>query len=321
MGRFVATRLLHAIVVCFIVTTVAFFLMHLAPGDPMSFEDARVPEDIRDEWRRRFGYDRPLVEQYGRYLGNVAAGNWGWSHSLHVPVRQAIGVAIPRTLALMGSALTLAFLAGIWLGVFEARHAGTRRARAANAASLLVFSLPHFWLAFMLLLAFAYWLPLFPAGGMVDPLMHDYMSPARALVDRLRHLTLPLLALTVVAATVVARFQRAALQDVMPSEFIRAARAKGVDEASIARRHALRNALLPMITLAGLAFPSLLGGAVFVERIFAWPGMGQLLVTAVGARDYALVLAAVQVGAFMVVAGNLLADVAYGVADPRVRVR
>ena len=321
MGRFVAGRLWHAIVVSFLVTTIAFFLVHLAPGDPFSFDSPRVTEEIRSKWREQFGYDRPLAEQYWRYLGSVATGQLGYSHSLHIPVRDALAATLPRTLGLMGTALVLSFALGIWLGVFEARHAGSRKARAANAASLLVNSLPDFWLALMVLLVFAYWIPLFPAGGMIDAFLHDYMSPQRALWDRLAHLALPLLALTLVATAVIARFQRAALLDMLPSDFVRTARAKGVADAVVVRKHALRNALLPMITLAGLSFPALLGGAVFVERIFAWPGMGLLMTNAVGTRDYPLVLAAVLVGSFLVVAGNTLADIGYALADPRIRVR
>lgn len=311
----------HAILVCFLVTTIAFFLLHAAPGDPFSFDHPRISAAIRDQWRGQFGYDRPLLEQYARYLGSVARGRLGFSHSMHIPVGEALASAIPRTLGLMGLALALSFPFGIWLGVFEARHRATVRARIANAASLLMSSLPDFWVALMLLLGFAYWLPVFPAGGIVDVLMHDYMSPGRAIADRARHLVLPLTALTLVATAIVARFQRAALQDTLPADFIRTARAKGVDDRTVIGRHALRNALLPMITLAGLAFPALLGGAVFVEKIFTWPGMGLLVTNAIGARDYPLVLAAVQVGAFMVAGGSLLADVAYSVADPRIRVR
>ena len=321
MARFVAARLAHAIVVCFLVTTVAFLLLHAAPGDPFSFDHPRISADIRDLWRAEFGYDRPLLEQYARYLGSVARGKLGFSHSLHIPVGEALAGAIPRTLGLMGLALALSFPFGIWLGVFEARRRASTSALVANAASLLMASLPNFWVALMLLLGFAYWLPLFPAGGIVDVLMHDYMSPGKALADRVLHLVLPLVALTLVATAVVARFQRAALQDTLPADFVRTARAKGVDDRAVIGRHALRNALLPMITLGGLAFPALLSGAVFVEKIFTWPGMGLLVTNAIGARDYPLVLAAVQLGAFMVAAGSLLADVAYGIADPRIRVR
>ncbi len=321
MRRFVAVRLLHAVVVCFLVTTIAFFLVHLAPGDPFSFEGPRITEELRSRWRAQFGYDRPLLEQYGRYLASVASGQLGYSHSLHVPVRNALADAVPRTLLLMVTALALSFALGTWLGVFEARHQGSTRARVSNGASLLVYSLPDFWLALMLLLTFAYWIPILPAGGMVDVVVHDYMSFGRAVADRLRHLILPLATLTLVATALVARFQRAALLDVLPSDYVRTARAKGVDERTVVGRHALSNALLPMITLAGLAFPALLGGAVFVEKVFAWPGMGLLVTNAIGARDYPLVLASVLVGAIMVVVGSLLADLAYGVADPRIRVR
>jgi len=321
VARFVAARLAHAIVVCFLVTTVAFFLLHAAPGDPFSFDNPRISAAIRDEWRAQFGYDRPLLEQYGRYLGSIATGRLGFSHSLHIPVGEAIASAIPRTLGLMGLALAISFPFGMWLGVFESRRRGTTSARIANGASLLMSSLPNFWVALMLLLGFAYWLPVFPAGGLVDVLMHDYMSPARALLDRVQHLVLPLLALTLVATAVIARFQRAALQEALTADFVRTARAKGVHDDAVVGRHVLRNALLPMITLAGLTFPALLGGAVFVEKIFTWPGMGLLVTNAIGARDYPLVLAGVQVGAFMVAAGSVLADIAYGIADPRIRVR
>lgn len=319
MRRLVAVRLLHAIVVLFIVTTIAFFLLHLAPGDPLSFENSNIPQEVRNRMRAAFGYDRPLPEQYSRYVASVATGNLGYSHMLRVPVREALAAAVPRTLLLMGLALVLAFTLGIRLGVYEALHRHTRRARLANAASLLVYSVPAFWLAMMVLLLFAYWIPILPAGGMVDPVMHDYLSPARRLWDRLRHIILPLATLVVIATAFVARFQRGALLDVLPSDFVRTARAKGLEERTVIGRHALRNALLPMITLAGLAFPGLLGGAVFVEQIFSWPGLGTLAVSAIQSRDYPLVLATVQMGALLVVAGNLLADIAYGLADPRIR--
>jgi len=319
--RFVAVRLLHAVVVLLLVTTIAFFLIHLAPGDPFSFENPRVSGEIRDQWRRQFGYDRPLLEQYVRYIASVAQGKLGYSHSQHLPVSTVLATVIPRTLLLMGLALVLSFALGIRLGVYEATHWRSRKARATNGASLLIYSLPDFWLALMLLLAFGYWLPILPSGGMVDVVLHPYMGPAAAVWDRVRHLTLPLLTLTLLITAMIARYQRAALLEVLPSDFVRTARAKGLDEPTVVRRHALRNALLPMITLAGLAFPAMLGGAVFVERVFSWPGMGMMVATAIFVRDYPLILASVMVGAVMVVLGNFLADLAYGLADPRVRVR
>jgi peptide/nickel transport system permease protein len=319
--RFVAVRLLHAIVVLFLVATIAFFLIHLAPGDPFSLDLPNISPELRAQWRAAFGYDRPLLEQYGLYLRNVATGRLGYSHSMHVNVSTALAAAIPRTLLLMGFALVLSFALGIRLGVYEVLHWRSRRARISNAASLLTYSLPDFWLSLMLLLLFAYWLPVLPAGGLYDQVMHDYMSPWAALWDRVRHLALPVATLTLIITALVARFQRAALFETLPAEYVRTARAKGLDERDVIGRHALRNALLPMITLAGLAFPALLGGAVFVERVFSWPGMGLLVVNAIGTRDYPLVMAAVVIGAAMVTLGSLLADISYGLADPRVRVR
>jgi peptide/nickel transport system permease protein len=317
--RFVAVRLFHALIVVLLVTTVAFFLIHAAPGDPFLVDSPRFTEELRQQLRQRFGYDRPLLEQYARYLGNVARGELGFSHSLSMPVSTAIVGALKRTVALMGLAFTLSFALGIWLGVFEVRNTGRRAGRIANRTSLLVYSMPDFWVALMLLLAFAYWLPILPAGGMIDVVMHDYMSPLGRLWDLSLHALLPLTALTLVFTAYIARYQRAALMDVLPADFVRTARAKGADETRVIRRHALRNALLPMITLAGLGLPMLVGGAVFVEKVFAWPGMGLMVTNAIFARDYPLVVAGVVVGGIMVAIGNLLADIAYGLADPRIR--
>jgi peptide/nickel transport system permease protein len=319
--RFVAVRLLQTVVVLFVVASIAFFLIHLAPGDPFGFEDPRMTEAVAAHLRAQFGYDRPLLEQYGRYLANLARGELGYSHSLHVPVASAIAVTLPRTLALMGIALTLSFTFGILLGAFDVRHGASRLGRFTDAATLFVYSLPDFWLSLMLLLALAYWIPVFPPGGMIDVIMHDYMSPGAALLDRLRHVVLPVISLTLLFTALVARYQRVALLEVLPLDFVRTARAKGVSERGIVNRHALRNALLPMITLAGLTLPQLVGGAVFVERVFAWPGMGWMVADAIAQRDYPLVMAAVVVGAVVVSIGSLAADIAYAWADPRVRVR
>ena len=171
-----------------------------------------------------------------------------------------------------------------------------------------------------MVLAFAYWLPILPAGFPVSMTMHDYMAPWPAFVDRVRHLVLPALTLVLLTTAAIARFQRNELLDVLPLDFVRTARAKGLSERQVIRRHVLRNALIPTITLFGLSLPALLGGSVFVETVFSWQGMGWLTVNAIGLRDYPLVLAGVLVGTVMVIGGNLLADVAYALADPRLRV-
>jgi peptide/nickel transport system permease protein len=184
---------------------------------------------------------------------------------------------------------------------------------------LFFYSLPDFWGALMVLLIFAYWWPILPAGNIVDPVMHEYMSGWDAFVDRLRHLVLPAVSLTLLTMAGVSRYQRAAMLEVLPADFIRTARAKGLPEREIIWRHALRTALTPMVTQLGLLLPALLGGALFVEKVFSWPGMGMLAAGAIDARDYDLVTATVVVGSVMVVLGNVVADLLHIVVDPRIR--
>jgi peptide/nickel transport system permease protein len=221
----------------------------------------------------------------------------------------------------MAIALAGSFALGILIALVQVARRGSATDHALSAISLFFFSMPDFWLAILALLAFTYWLPLFPVGGAVDPVMHDYMGFGARLLDRLRHLALPALTLTVLASPGVARYQRAALLDVLPADYIRTARLKGLTEREILRRHALRNALLPIISLLGLSFPALLTGAFFIEKIFAWPGMGLAVVNAIATRDYPLVVGGVILGSIMVTAGSLLADLLYAWADPRLRTR
>jgi peptide/nickel transport system permease protein len=319
--RALARRAAQGALVVAGVATLTFVLAHLAPGDPIgaAAENPLVTETIRERLRKDFGLDRPLPEQYVRYVAGVLRGDLGWSFSMHEPVRAVLARALPNTLVLMGTALLLAFALGVALGALQAARRGSRADRALGALSLVLYSVPDFWLALMAMLSLAYWVPLFPVGGAVDPVMHELLSPAGRLADRLRHLALPALTLTLLYAAGVARFQRAALLDALRADYVRTARAKGAGERAVVGRHALRNALLPVITLLGLAFPALLGGAVFVEKVFAWPGLGWVAVNAVALRDYPLVLASVLVGSVMVVAGSALADACYAAADPRLR--
>lgn len=305
------------------VTTLTFVLVHLAPGDPIAaaLDRPGVTEAVRQQWRESFGLDKPLAEQYARWLGNAARGELGYSFSHRRPVRDVLIDALPRTMLLAGLALVLSFLVGIFVGVLQAERPGSARDRWLGRALLLLYSVPDFWLALVALLAFAYWLPIFPAGGIVDPVMHDYLSAGGRLADRLKHLVLPVLTLTVLSAASIARYQRSALLDVLPSDWMRTALAKGLSWRAAVRQHAVRNALLPTITLAGLWLPSLAAGAVFIEKVFAWPGMGLATVNAIGARDYPLVTAGVLAISVLVVIGTLVADLAVAIADPRVRLR
>ena len=306
-----------------IVATITFALIHLAPGDPFSavMDNPNVNERVRATLRAQYGLDRPLPEQFVRYVGQLARGELGWSFSHDRPVREVLASALPNTLLLMAIALAGSFALGILIALVQVARRGSATDHVLSAISLFFFSMPDFWLAILALLAFTYWLPLFPVGGAVDPVMHDYMGVGARIADRLRHLLLPALTLTVLAAPGVARYQRAALLDVLPADYIRTARLKGLTEREILRRHALRNALLPIISLLGLSFPALLTGAFFIEKIFAWPGMGLAVVNAIGTRDYPLVVGGVILGSIMVTVGSLLADLLYAWADPRLRAR
>jgi peptide/nickel transport system permease protein len=320
--RFLAGRLAQAAIVVFLVTTVTFVLIHLAPGDPIATALNRpgVTEAVRQQYREDFGLDRPLGEQYFRWLSNAARGDLGWSISFRRPVRDVIADALPRTLLLVGLAIMFSFALGIIVAVLQTERPGGRRDTWLGRILLLLYSVPDFWLALVVLLIFAYRLPLFPSSGIVDPLMYDYKSFSGRLLDRLWHLVLPVTTLTLLATAAISRHQRSALMEVMPSDWMRTAIAKGVSQRQAVRRHALRNALLPSITLAGLYLPALAAGALFVEKVFSWPGMGLLAANAIAARDYLLITAAVLVTSVAVALGALLADVAAAAADPRIRV-
>lgn len=304
-----------------IVGAITFALIHIAPGDPFSavMDNPNVSENVRATLRAQYGLDRPLAEQFVRYVGQLARGELGWSFSHDRPVREVLASALPNTMVLMVIALAGSFALGILVALIQVARRGSATDHTLSAISLFFYSVPDFWLALLALLTFTYWLPIFPVGGAVDPVMHEYMGVGARIVDRLRHLALPALTLMVLASPAVARYQRAALLDVLPADYIRTARLKGLTERDILRRHALRNALLPIISLLGLSFPALLTGAFFIEKIFAWPGMGLAVINAIGTRDYPLVVGGVILGSIMVTLGSILADLLYAWADPRLR--
>lgn len=321
MLRYIAQRLAQAAVIVAIVAVITFALIHLAPGDPFTavVDNPNVSETVRQTLRAQYGLDRPLPEQFVKYVNSLAHGELGWSLSHERPVREVLATALPNTLLLMVVALVGSFALGIVIALVQVARRGSVTDHALSGVSLLFISMPDFWLAILILLAFTYWVPLFPSGGAIDPVMHDYMGFGGRLMDRLWHLALPALTLIALASAAVARYQRAALLDVLPADYIRTARLKGLTEREILRRHALRNALLPIITMIGLSFPALLTGTFFVEKIFAWQGMGYAVVNAIGTRDYPLVMGGVIIGSIMVTLGSLLADLLYALADPRLR--
>jgi len=293
--RFLARRLAHGAAVIFIAASLSFLLVHLAPGDPFSttLDSAAISPSVKATWRAAYGLDRPLLEQYLRFLGQLARGDLGPSLLQPGPASAALADAVPNTLVLMGTALVLTFVIGIAVGSWQAARVGSRADRVVGNASLVIASLPEFWLAAVLLLVFALRFRVFPAAGVVDLVMHDSLSPAGRVFDRLRHLALPSLTLALLGSASIARYQRAALLDVLPQDFIRTARAKGVTDRLVLWRHALRNALVPTIVrLAAAAFH---------------------------ARDYQVVIGATIMGAVLVVAGGILADLLHAAVDPRVR--
>jgi peptide/nickel transport system permease protein len=320
MRRLLAGRLLQGLAVVWIVATLTFALLHLAPGDPFSYQnEKRVAPEVIAHWRHIYCLDRPLGAQYVCYLRTLASGDLGYSISQQRPVRDILVDYVPRTVELMLLGLVFSFGVGIALGVLEARRRGTFADWGSRGITLVFYSMPDFWLALMLALLFAYWIPIFPISGIEDVIRAPTNGWWAHVVDHARHLVLPVTTLVLMTCAGVARFQRAAMLDAARLEFVVTARAKGVAENVIARHHILRNALLPIITLAGLTLPTLLGGAVLVELVFSWPGMGYITALAVASRDYALVTSSVLITSTVVVLGTIAADLLYALADPRVR--
>ncbi|HEX9728151.1 MAG TPA: ABC transporter permease [Gemmatimonadales bacterium] len=318
---FVAGRLAQGLIVMFTVATLVFVLLHAAPGDPLTSlsEQPRITPEVVSRMRQNFGLDQPIPIQYLRYLGNLARGDLGISYTQHRPVVQAIREAIPNTLLLATVALLIDFGLGTLVGIAQGTRPGSATDRTLSGVTITLYSMPVFWLGLLLMFVFGERLGWFPIAGVTNPVTYPYASLAGKLFDRMHHLILPALALGLVSAGYTARHQRSAMLEAIRQDCVRTARAKGLRERAVVMRHALRNALLPTITLAGLAFPVLLSGAVLIETVFAWPGLGKLAADAVGRRDYPVVTGAAILAAAMVVVGNLLADVATRLIDPRTR--
>lgn len=323
----VVKRLALGAVLVFAVVTATFLLINLAPGDPARlWVGPGAGAEELGAARRALGLDRALAARYGAWLIAFLRGDWGVSLVQQRPVRHIIADALPHTVLLSGTSLLLTYVGGVIVGAFQAARRRSRWDTAVTVGSLVIYGMPAYWLAVMLVLTFSYasvrfgwpeWLR-FPALG-VAALDADFLSPWGRVIDRLRHLTLPLATLTAIGIAGTSRFVRGAVLDVRNQPHVRAATARGLPRPAVAWRYVLRNALLPIITLLGLSLPALFSGTVFVEVIFAWPGMGREIVNGVGARDYPVVMATTAIFAALVVLGNLLADLLYAAADPRLR--
>ncbi|MGH7449489.1 MAG: ABC transporter permease [Longimicrobiales bacterium] len=325
MGAYILRRLLGAIPLLIGIATIIFFVLYLAPGDPTSiYFNPNVPPEIIEQMRRNMGLDQPLYVQYFKWLTSFVRGDFGHSFAQSRPVADVVFEALPNTLMLTGIALVLVFVIGMLIGVLQAVRQYSIFDSTSSVASLFFYSMPSFWLALMLVLIFSLkahtwgWPIALPATG-ITSVDYEFMSTGEKLMDRIAHLILPVGTLTLALAAGVARYMRGQMLEVIRQDYIRTARAKGLSERTVIMKHALRNSMLPVITLLGLYLPFLFSGTVFVEVIFAWPGMGRIIVDAIFQRDYPLVMATSFIFAVIVVAGNLLADVLYAVADPRIR--
>jgi peptide/nickel transport system permease protein len=317
--RFIAARIAHAAIVVVIVTTIAFLLLRLAPGDPFSYDNPAISPTVRSPWRAAYGYDKPVADQFVRFLGSVGRGDFGYSTIQRRPVRDILLETAPRTLGLALISLALATVVGVGMGAFAAARHRKAPDRIISALSVVVYSIPDFWLALLIQLTLGSWLGLFPISGIADPLVADYGSFGQVFRDRVSHMVMPVLALTILLSVVLARFQRAALIDVLPSDYLRTARAKGATERAVLGRHALRNALTPTITMLGLLIPTVLGGIFFVEYVFDYHGLGWLAVVSTQSSDYDVATASVIISGILVAAGSLAADIATALSDPRIR--
>jgi peptide/nickel transport system permease protein len=325
MGSYIARRLLGSIPLVLGIATIIFFVVNLAPGDPAAlYFQQGVPPEVLEQIRRNFGLDQPIHVRYWRWMVAFFTGDFGYSYAHARPVLDIILETLGPTLILAGSTLVLIFVIGVVVGVLQSVRQHRPLDRILSVISLFFYSMPSFWLGLMLMLIFSLkahewgWPIALPPTGMTS-VDHEFMSFGEQMVDRLRHLVLPVLTLSLVMAAGIARYTRGQMLEVIRQDYIRTARAKGLPERQVVIKHALRNSLLPVITLLGLYLPLLFSGSVFVEVIFSWPGMGRVIVDSIFQRDYPLVMATSFIFALVVVLGSLIADVLYAVADPRIR--
>jgi len=318
MPAFAARRLMAAVPLIWGVLTLVFLLAALAPGRPFEAggEEAPHPGAV-DRLRSIYGTDRPLLDRYASWLSAFTAGDFGLSYTYRRPVSDLIGEALKNTFALAGLAIVLQFTAGILAGLAAALSAGGLLDRVISAGATIVYSIPSYWIGLVLV-----WILSVKAGWLPASQMRSIDTVpggAGVVPDALRHLLLPCLSLTLPAAGGLALYVRDEMRAAMAARCVHAARARGIDRTSLVCRHALRQALLPVVTILGLVLPGLAGGSVVIEVLFAWPGMGRLLYQSVLARDMPLLLAGTCVVSIMVILGSLVADILGAIIDPRHR--
>jgi peptide/nickel transport system permease protein len=313
MTRYLVRRLGHALTVMLVVCTVTFAIIHLAPGGPALLSDPKLSVAERQAIEERLGLDQPLPAQYGLWLGRVVRGDLGRSFLYEAPNVRTIIARLPNTALLAGTAILVSLAVAIPIGLWCAAHPRGWADRTLSGMAFVAMAVPTFWLAIGLIFVFAVTLRVLPAGGAFT------LGGGGDAVDRLRHLILPAVVLAAVTTAEIFRYTRSSARTVLSQPFVRVARAKGTRERGVRWRHALRPALLPVVTVVGIQLPRLIGGAAITETVFAWPGMGRLGVQAALGRDYPLVMAITLFVSAAVVLVNILVDLAYLWLDPRVR--
>jgi peptide/nickel transport system permease protein len=320
VASIVAERIAYGIGLLVAVLVLNFFLIRLAPGDPVQFligEMGGASEQFVREIRASYGLDRPLLEQLWIYLSKAALGDLGRSFYFNAPVLDLFMSRAGPTILLIGTATVVSLFAGTILGVLSSRKPDGLFSAVASVFSLIGYAAPVFWTGLLLVILFASYLPIFPVQGMRNLALQG--NGLTIALDVAHHLVLPALTLSIVYMAQYCRLARASMLEVLGSDYVRTARAKGVSETNVVFKHALRNAILPIITITGLHFGQLLSGAVLVEAVFNWPGLGTLAYDSILRRDYPTILGLLFFAAIMVVIANVLTDLCYAWADPRIK--
>ncbi|WP_194715610.1 ABC transporter permease [Noviherbaspirillum soli] len=318
--KFLLQRLAAALILVLAVIVLNFLLIHFAPGDPvetLAGAMGGMTEELRTQLRHAYGLDQSLLHQLGVYLSHFASGDLGHSYYFNLPVTDLILQRVPATLLLVITSLVFSLVVGTLLGVLASRRPNGLLSQAINVISLVGYAAPVFWTGIILVILFASVFPIFPTSGM-QAAVQDGGVMAHAL-DVAHHLVLPALTLGIIYLAQFSRMARASMLDVLGSDFVRTARSKGLSETTVFYKHALRNALLPIITITGLHFGNLFAGAILVETVFNWPGLGRLAFESILRRDTPTILGILFLSACMVVLANQLTDVCYRIADPRIK--
>lgn len=314
-----AIRAGYAVILLMAVLVLNFSMMHLAPGDvadTISQSMGGADEEVLDQIRADYGLDQPFLIQLGRYMGNVLRFDLGFSFFYNTPVTELILQRLPATLLLVFTAQILALLIGVVMGVVSARNPNGIVSHMVTVMALFGYAAPVFWTGILLLIAFSLKIQLFPVAGMIDVTLEGGFW-VRAL-DVARHMVLPVITLGSIFLALYSRLARATMMETLGSDYVRTAKAKGLSPRDVVYKHALKNSLSPVITLAGLQFSAVISGAVLVEAVFSWPGLGTLAFQSIIARDTPTILGILFFSALVVIVGNLLTDLALRLIDPRV---